>query len=380
MKRIAVIFIAVLCVLSAASAQVFADYTYFKSTDGFGFTYYYSEEGLKKSPLKVISCNPTSTSVNLDYFGNFKNNEVFFEPYVFTGSGITEITLGFNKFNFDKDTFGVCDTLTRINLDLNFTSNIPLNVLFGRCKNIKDIYFNASRYNWLCNMGIDYSDKDSAFSKATVHFSDGETAPVNTYTDIESGKWYVPFVNKVINEKIMVGVSETEFKPDAPLTREQAVALIFANKNITVPNYSSYSFSDVKDGAWYANIVEYAYRTGYTAGIGGGKFGVGKPISREDFFTMYYNMFYKNIKTAGAGYSMLLDDEYKNFKDIDTVSGYAFSAVEFLAGWYATKYYGSSETETKEIRRMISGDDGFLMPKNNVTRAQAATFFPIQLP
>ena len=82
------------------------------------------------------------------------------------------------------------------------------------------------------------------------------------------------------------------------------------------------------------------------AGMGDGRFGVGLPITRQDFAVMAYN-------AIGASYE---PNGTANMKDMDSVAGYAQKAVKALV----------------ELG-VISGDDeGNVRPLAYTTRAEAA--------
>ena len=138
------------------------------------------------------------------------------------------------------------------------------------------------------------------------------------------------------------------FAPDDNVTREEFAKILVGamglDKGQTVLN----GFVDVKENEWYARSVNIAKNAGIVNGIGGGKFGTGMSITREDMVVMIYNA----LKSRGV--SMPVAD--LRFDDASMISGYAVNAVGALYKMGAVN--GVSETE--------------FAPKGIASRAQAA--------
>ena len=209
-----------------------------------------------------------------------------------------------------------------------------------------------------------------------------ETFP-NPFSDVTVDSWYDFACRFVFNTGFMVGTSETTFSPHAYVTREMA-ALIIAKicmRNVyfddlyhslefscmelaSIPHYENYSFKDVEPGKWYSDAVQWAYEKGVTEGIGDGNFGVGQPVTREDFLTILYNV----VET----YDMKIYDHNKLPGLSEPVAHYAVEAVDF----FRHKHYrdnGISLPTVDGIPAVINGfPDGTYHLKDYVTRAEVA--------
>ena len=105
---------------------------------------------------------------------------------------------------------------------------------------------------------------------------------------------------------------------------------------------------DVADTAYYAEAVQWAYRTGVAGGYGDGRFGPDMPITRQQLAAMLYR--YANSPEIDG------DEIWREFPDASQVSDYAVDAMAWAAA-----------------EGLISGTtDGRLNPQGNATRAHVA--------
>ncbi len=207
----------------------------------------------------------------------------------------------------------------------------------------------------------------------------------NPFSDVTEDSWYDFACRFAFNTGFMVGTSKTTFSPHEYVTREMAV-LIIANicmrsvyvdfryrdywkysfeSEIMLPKYEDGLFKDAESEKWYSDAVQWAYEKGVTTGIGDGYFGVGQPVTREDFLTMLY----KVIKTN----NMKIYDHNKLPELSEPVADYAIEAVRF----FRHKHYrdlGVLYGTIDGIPEIINGfSDGTYHLKDYVTRAEVAT-------
>lgn len=184
------------------------------------------------------------------------------------------------------------------------------------------------------------------------------------FTDVKENAWYYDCVDRAYQRKLISGTSETQFRPNDLLTREQA-AMIFYNWSNADAKYDAYSFSDVKAGSWYCNAVEWAYRSSIMLGVGDGRFGVGEYITRQDLVTVIYRAY---MKDNDREYGYLASNFYK-FTDHDSTSEYAVEAMKFATGLVQCIFdngLGGAE------QPFLFGDNkNMLRPQSPCTRAEA---------
>ncbi len=107
-------------------------------------------------------------------------------------------------------------------------------------------------------------------------------AVVNPFSDVPEGAWYYDAVNFVAQKGLFKGTSDTTFEPGAPVTRAMFVTTLGRLHKVDEAAYSGGSFSDVPAGEWYSAYVEWAAKNGIAKGYSDGTFGPDKKITREE--------------------------------------------------------------------------------------------------
>lgn len=186
------------------------------------------------------------------------------------------------------------------------------------------------------------------------------------FTDIEN-HWAKSYLEQVITDGLMNGVSDTTFDPNSPMTRSMFVTVLGRFAKISAdawkPDYDGVLFRDIDTGKYYAPYLNWAARTGITQGVGNGKFDPNGLITREQMLTMLRR--YAQITGQTFESPILGDEDYQPpaFTDADKISSWAKDAV--------------NELRDCGIVKGIANDDGTLRfaPQNNASRAEAATIF-----
>jgi len=167
-----------------------------------------------------------------------------------------------------------------------------------------------------------------------------------SYPFVDADGWGKPYIAALNARGIINGKSETEFMPEAPITREEFIKLVVELFDLTDEG-AECKFTDVPEGAWYRKYVASAQAAGITEGIGGGKFGTGAHITRQDMA--------KIINTILVSKGIELTGDGRQFPDEALIADYAKTHVFAISG------------------HIISGDDkGNFNPLKNATRQEAA--------
>ena len=167
---------------------------------------------------------------------------------------------------------------------------------------------------------------------------DGTTSPSNTYTcpytDI-SGHWAKDIIQFIDKFGLIDGITETEFRPDEPMTREMFVTAMARLAGVE------------------SDYVSWAINNGILMGYGNGNYGLSDSVTREQMAVFFLRFFDKmGIDTA----ELHVRDTY-TFADDETISDWAADAV------YEIQSIG-----------LINGKENNLFdPKGTSTRAEAAT-------
>lgn len=188
-------------------------------------------------------------------------------------------------------------------------------------------------------------------SKVTVEAVFTEILPEPLpFIDVDEDAWYADAVRYVYEHDLMAGYGGDLFGPNDELSRAQFCQIIYNMEGQPAVTGSS-AFTDVADGAWYANVVTWAAENGIVVGYGGGLFGPEDNITREQFAAILYR--YAQAK----GYGTTASFDLSAYGDVSDVSAWAISAMQWACG--------------KDI--IIGTSPTTLAPQGTATRAQAAT-------
>lgn len=178
-----------------------------------------------------------------------------------------------------------------------------------------------------------------------VVLSLGAAAFAVNYSDVPDGAWYADAVAYVQDNGLMSGTDDTHFDPNGTMTRAMLAAVLHRAADRPVVNYLL-RFDDVADGAWYTEAVRWAVSENIMSGYDSAQFGANDPVSREQIAAILWR--YAGGPTAEAG---------TDFTDESDIAPYAAAAVDWA-----------------RANHIINGmDDGRFDPKGNATRAQVAS-------
>ena len=154
------------------------------------------------------------------------------------------------------------------------------------------------------------------------------------FVDVSANAWYYESVKAAYEAGLMNGVTDTEFAPNAPLTRAMIWTILARASGV-----------ETEGGAtWYAKAQEWAV----TKGVSDGEDPMGN-VTREQLVTMLWRLNGSEVMTGYIG----------NYIDTGDISEWANNAMLWAVQ-----------------NGIIEGDENMaLAPKADTTRAQAATFF-----
>ena len=98
------------------------------------------------------------------------------------------------------------------------------------------------------------------------------------------GHWAESYINTAVEENIINGYPDGRFRPDRAVTRAEFASMI--NKALGNNGTASISFGDVSRGDWYYNDVAKALSAAYTAGYDDNTFRPDNPITRQEAAVM----------------------------------------------------------------------------------------------
>lgn len=169
------------------------------------------------------------------------------------------------------------------------------------------------------------------------------------FTDVSECDWFYDPVCFVYSQGLMTGTSATTFEPNTHLSRAMLVAVLHRLEGS--PQASAGDFTDVADGDWYAQAVNWAASVGVVNGFDDGTFQPNAAITREQLAAILCNYAqYKGFDTSASG-------DLSTYSDAASVSDWAQESVEWMVG-----------------SGLLGGyDDNTLRPQGTTTRAEVAS-------
>lgn len=168
------------------------------------------------------------------------------------------------------------------------------------------------------------------------------------YTDTKD-HWAVSYIAEATAEGWMNGTGAGRFSPDRPLTRAEAVTILWRAEGS--PPALHMSFTDVHPKAYYAQAVKWAADNSLVKGVSEDSFAPDDNITREQFVTILYR--------------------YADLGGLNTEAGGSLAAFRDpnLTPWSAdaVRWAVSSGVITGVKQNGFT----YLLPKALVTRAQA---------
>ena len=95
---------------------------------------------------------------------------------------------------------------------------------------------------------------------------------------------YYDAVKFVQSRGLFQGISPDKFAPDTSLTRAMFVTVLGRLCGVDPADYASSSFTDVEPGLWYSPYVEWAAQAGIVNGVGGGRFDPTGILTHEQMY------------------------------------------------------------------------------------------------
>jgi len=199
---------------------------------------------------------------------------------------------------------------------------------------------------------------------ATTLLGAGSAATlIANFADVSANDWFFGYVEFAVRNGLFDGVSETEFAPDAPITRAMFITALWRlhsinNEQLSTNNVGEVlqnpqnliEFYDVAQDAWYSEAIAWASTNQLIFGVVEGIFAPHDELTREQMATIIYR--------------------YQRFSD--TILPDITVGGEFY-DWHDTSPSGKHGVERITAQGIMRGHyDGTFGPRGSVTRAEVA--------
>lgn len=140
------------------------------------------------------------------------------------------------------------------------------------------------------------------------------------FVDVATSRWSYHQIVIICNQaKLMQGITDSSFAPTAPATRGMLATILWRLADSPDPT-SSAPFTDVNDSAWYGPAVAWAWENEIISGASDTIFSPNAPLTREDLVTMLYRW---DQKLGGGGLTGSFMINMSQYTDLNQVAQYA---------------------------------------------------------
>jgi len=154
-----------------------------------------------------------------------------------------------------------------------------------------------------------YTDVGMSFSQLLAELKENEPMQQPTlgnFYDVPVGAYYYDAVKWAVDNGITSGISETQFGPENTCTRAQAVTFIWKAEGSPEPKSSQNSFTDVGND-YYTKAVLWAVEQGIINGYEDNSFRPNGSCDRGMIVTMLWRAAGEPLVTGSSGFSDVAD-------------------------------------------------------------------------
>ena len=214
-------------------------------------------------------------------------------------------------------------------------------------------YFMRISCDDICGEGYDEKSGYGIFDPVLFYenlslFDKGE---ISCFSDVKKDDWYYGSICYAEQNRLLSGVSDTEFAPNEPLTRAELITALYRADGQSGFDMSVAPFTDVESGSECESAVIWAQQNGIVKGVSETEFAPDENITREQAAVIIYR--YAKLKNIVPEIEFTIRLDYA---DSEHISDYACEAVAYCT-----------------IAEIMQGcENNIFAPKASLTRAEAA--------
>lgn len=183
------------------------------------------------------------------------------------------------------------------------------------------------------------------------------------FTDVKEGAWYYQGIEYCYLIGVVNGMTETTFEPNGTLTRAQFVQILamYAGAELDAYKSADSGFDDVKSNHWFNAPVCWAVEQGFVAGLSETRFGPNEKITREQLARLFY------LFAQAEGCDVESYADLSCYEDESKVSSWAYEQVQWavkagiISGTSDTTLSPRSSATRAQVCRMVMSVDEFFM-------------------
>lgn len=144
--------------------------------------------------------------------------------------------------------------------------------------------------NVVCITNGRYDPVAGTVTFVTTHFSYYAVSYKKvSFSDVAKDAWYAIAVSFIAARDITQGTGDVRFNPEAWLTRARFIVMAMRAYGIAPDEDPTVNFVDAGD-TWYTGYLAAAKRLEISKGVGNNMFAPDKDITRQEMFTLLYNI------------------------------------------------------------------------------------------
>ncbi|MDD7352217.1 MAG: S-layer homology domain-containing protein, partial [Peptoniphilaceae bacterium] len=136
---------------------------------------------------------------------------------------------------------------------------------------------------------------------------------VDKFGDVKQGDWFTESIMKLTSKDIIKGYPDGTYKPNNDITRAEFATI--ASKYITDKKLATETFVDVPSNHWARDVISQVRAQGWISGYSDGTFKPDAPITRAEAVSIVNRMFNRHADRIFINEKSF---ELKNFKDLSS--------------------------------------------------------------
>jgi len=207
-------------------------------------------------------------------------------PNAFDGcTAITAVYFGKNLVEIGERAFAKCEKLKGLYFDGNSPKSQDnyANYIGVISTSLPTIYYRKNSTGWASPHWNSFPTKIWDAQYCCL----GSKCGSHKFKDLPAASnWAHSGIDFAINEYMFYGTSDTLFSPSMPMTRAMLVTVLWRYSD--KPYAHSQGFTDISQNTYYTTAVNWAAKEGIVNGVGNNKFDPDANITREQLVTILY--------------------------------------------------------------------------------------------
>lgn len=178
--------------------------------------------------------------------------------------------------------------------------------------------------------------------------------PVMPFSDVKNGDWFYNAVNYCYEQGLMSGTSGAQFSPNTKTNRAMLVTVLWTMSGKPTV-YNELPFTDVAAGQWYTEPIRWAAASGIVSGTAATTFSPDTSISREQLVAILY----KYAQMQGKNVDVDETQGLSAYVDAGSVTSYAVTPLIWAV-------------QMGIVSGFVDANGKTVKPQGTATRAQIA--------